>query len=412
MNAEDPVTRATMDDELARTLGAAAELAPAPEPDFYAAVRDRQRRIVRRRTTATGVSAVAAVLVLSAAALVLRPSGDAAFDAPPVANGPAASTPADRPPLPAERAKEGTVGNKPLKLPPSLAGGQHYLPAGTINGVVVVQPLVGNDRGVPMLIDAGTAEKRATLGDADSVEKFAYQPVVWGGAGIGWYAHNRSFDAEPYARLWYAPYTDFAAVQVAEVRGAKALITGFAVGSRYLWWSTESGAVYRMPLTAGSEPVEVPAARGATVVGHDYAVRTADVQNGIAGGTQIVDLTGTDPDRRLPSAFDNGAGPLRCGLWLCVANDGANGALASDYEGKLYSLGVPLEQVTIVSGGVIGRGPDGWLLWDIGANAWFRLSTGEIKGMWNHPEPGNLTRPYVWWTEPDGSRRLWDLTKG
>jgi hypothetical protein len=418
MSAEEPVSRATMDDELARTLGAAAELAPAPEPDFYAAVRDRQRRITRQRTAVTGLSAAVAVLVLSATVLVVRPLGDGpAGEAPagPVASQVPAATgdPGASPwPVPAARAKERSLAGAekpPLVLPPLLPDGQRYIPSGTINNVVVVQPLINGDRAAPVLLDTTTGAKVATLGPPGGEGKFRYPPVAWGGSGIGWWTRAR--EGDPYAELWFAPYDGFVPVMLAEVRDARARITSFAVGGRALWWSTDSGTVYRLPLDGSAGPAEVPSAKGTTVVGGDHAVRTRDLDAGIPGGVEIIDLD-TGAARRTPTSFENATESPRCGLWACVANTRGLGAFAQGFDGRSYALGFALEQVTVLSGAVVGKGPDGWVLWDLGDNEWFRLSTGDIKGMWDYTEPTNLSRPYVWWTERDGSHRLWDLTKG
>jgi hypothetical protein len=258
-----------LETELTRTLAAAAEMGPAPAPDFFDEVRGRQRQRRQRRMTALGAAAVAVTVAIGFGAVRLL-AGPVSPPESPASTLPPPTPPADRVPR--------VVGVRPAQevwpeavrtLPGRLPDGRRYTLAAILgDGRYLVAPIKTQGRAdaAGELVQWEPATRSVTLlGRAAPSGRYtgmAVQGRVAVGDGhVAWVAvgvekENTLSWGAGYQEIWVAPLGG-TGHRVATVDGLAIgqklqIVAGHVVWSQLDDAAGSGSGLYRVPLAGGA----------------------------------------------------------------------------------------------------------------------------------------------------------------
>ncbi|MCK2214442.1 hypothetical protein MF672_011665 [Actinomadura sp. ATCC 31491] len=283
--------------DLVRTLRAAADQVEPLDLTGGVAARRRARRGRRRATVALAAAAVVAVAGGTTAAL----SGEARRVQPATTVSPS-SSPSPQASRPAEELWPRAMATVAARR----ATGALILPVTALSPTELLLFVPGE----PARLDVYDIARRATT--ATIAELSAIKGATrLGGVAVGprhvaWYGGT-----DKSTTFWIAPRAGGTATRVATVPGP---VAAFDVTADALVWSPQGGGVYRMPLTGG-KPARVPGGDGLTLTAWPWA--THRDRNTFANDDRVADLaSGRSYDVRAPE----GTRFLRCdGRW-CVGD--------------------------------------------------------------------------------------------
>jgi hypothetical protein len=243
-----------LEDELVRTLEAAAQHAPSPEPHLVYLVENRRRRRQRRTQVTIAAAAVVALIGgLAVAVDALRTSQTSQIVAPvsgPSAIGPALPSrtkPAAKP-APVDKVWPDAVHEIPDRLP----NGTKFQPQTMVDQHTVLVSVESSFEKTSELwlydIEAGTARKVTSVPTPGGTSIFASNFTVGEGHVVWWLA--RKSVGLRAIEVWTAPRAGGAATRVTNLWTSDA-VDRLAVGPQHVVWSMSGGGVYQAPLDGG-----------------------------------------------------------------------------------------------------------------------------------------------------------------
>ncbi|MDF5753054.1 hypothetical protein [Spongiactinospora sp. TRM90649] len=409
--------------DLTELLTVMADRAPVPDGDLVTLVRERgESRTRRRRRALAALAAVMAVTAIvgggtalsgrlfphgggeeRAAAIAARPgTGDGTASG---FRGQATSEVALRPGLPAQAAVPVAADVWPeavSTIPAMAADGWRYRPVTALSPTEILLSAESDFEKAGRLEIYDTASSRTTiLGEMSApagIPGYYAQAVDIGPTHFAWWGTTPNDDTA-WADIWVMPREGGEATRVTLVKGASAGIVRIGSNAEHVFWSTEGGDLYRVPITGG-EPERVPSGDGLIIYSWPWAHRD---------GETLVNLeTG---EVRVPR-LTTGLTSLRCGLEWCAGEDTAGNftSLRPDGTGR-QDLGGVLRPGTLASqvgyaGDIYGR----FAQVGYGGSAIYDMATGKLAYLGPAGKMGRMgaargvssavTAIYYWTVEP------------
>lgn len=310
--------------ELARTLKAAAELAPLPDADLAltVAARRRQRRQRRLRTL---LAAACVVVAIGTGTTVAREGFGHRSDGV-AADSVAATSVTATPAAPSARfAPAAQVWPEAVfRIPVSAPDGAGYRPVAALSSTEVLLSVWPTYERMTRLDvydrTTGTTTELAEVPTPPAGLR-EYQVQGWDADSrmIIWFATAETPGGEPVALFWAVPRRGGRPFLVHTARGADAArVDRVAIaGGDRIAWSLRTGGVYAVPLGGGDRPEPVPGAAGLHLRQWPWAGdrRVGPGDDPERNQTVIVNLeTG---ERRAVQVADDMRG-VRCGATWCA----------------------------------------------------------------------------------------------
>ncbi|WP_286989067.1 hypothetical protein [Thermomonospora sp. CIF 1] len=318
-----------MTDELTEalraTLQAAAQDAPAPQPDLLQRVERRHRS---RRRGRAGLAAVAALAVIGGSGAVVSAVGskDAPDPAQPAMRAtPGPLTPAAPPePVPLERLWPQAVRTVPDRLP----GGRRYRPITLLDDTRLLVATESGFEKTDQLLTYDLDARRVTGAIRVPVPSDA---VVFpsdfsvGGGHVAWWIKRRTA-GRGVIEIWAAPLGGGEGRRVAAMdrgRGQEDVRLLTIGGGKIYWsmgeWGGSPEGVYEVPLSGGPAG-KVPGSAGFQVLAWPWigAPGPSEFGEGKAGDRYHGTLRDLRTGRTQTAALARIPGPWNCGITWCV----------------------------------------------------------------------------------------------
>lgn len=324
------------EEQLARVLRAAAELAPEPAADLALRVAARRRRRRRRRMQVL-LAATGVVTVIGTGMTVAR----GAFRDHPVvvAAGPpvTAAAPATAAGFaPARQVWPDAVS----RIPATARDGAAYRPV-TALGPAEVLLSAEAPTGRAMRIEAydtaaGTTRVLATASAPAGLIRYHVQGWDVDTRDIAWYATAETSRGEPVALFWTVPRAGGTARLVHTITGDPAIqVDRIALtGDGRLAYSTTTGGVFTLRLDGAGGPTRLPGTDGIHLQRWPWA-GDRPAGNGIDPGQRLIVNLVTGERRRVRA--EAGVRAMRCGPTWCVGErrgaDGLPRAVVQRFDG-------------------------------------------------------------------------------
>ncbi|WP_214413167.1 hypothetical protein [Sphaerisporangium fuscum] len=315
--------------DLARTLRAAAGLAPEPVADLTVAVaaRRRSRRRARVRTTlvVAGVAvAVGCGTVVAAGSFPFR-GGEGGT----VGVAVATPTPSE---IPSTTPEGASMKVKPaaevwpeavFKMPAKAADGWRYRPVTALSPTEVLLFAESSfEKAGRLEVYDQTTKRFSVLAETpptEGLKKYFIQEAEVDSRNIAYYATAQKPDGTPVAEFWVVPRSGGKPTLVTTIDGEQAAdVVSVALAGDHLAWSLRKGGVYRVPL-AGGDAEKVPGSDGLQVLSWPWAADARAIGDEPGPGNQSRLLNLETGERRSIENAD-GLKLLRCGPALCYGN--------------------------------------------------------------------------------------------
>ncbi|MEO3874009.1 hypothetical protein ABGB18_34815 [Nonomuraea sp. B12E4] len=284
------------EEDLVRTMRAAAEQAGGHDLAYGVARRRRARRTRQRMQVL--LAAVAVVAVAGGTTAVLSGEGRRAEPAVTVS-----------PPL--IKAAGELWPQAIVKVPMRNAKGWKMHPVTSLSATeVLLAPESGFEKGGRLEAYDSASGKTRVLGDVPSPRKGYYlQQFAVGRQYVAWFGETPR-NSDKWADFWIIPREGGKARRVGEVA---ADVESIGLTDDSLVWSVKEGGVHRMPLTGGA-PERLPGTDGLHLASWPWANARAG-QSPISNVTRVVNLeTGRSSDVAIP----DGVEMMQCNAQWCV----------------------------------------------------------------------------------------------